>query len=571
MLALFFLIFNCIVFLLSNYLLDGVTKNFFQKLMPISLMLCFFSFIYEITFRFFIKFKIISFIKIKIIDKLPLKKLSYTASDDFYFLIPLIIILNYYIFNLINKEITINSFYSEFVILLFLLLFFLLILNFLIRGRLLKFCLKFNLLIFLIYIAAFPILSSVFGWSDQASLKIGLPLFLFLIIFLFILFLYQKLLLRVFSIIFTLSIIINLFLINFTKPSYKIDNSLEQALINKKLKTTPNIYLLTYDSYVTNEVMSLYNIDNSKQEQFLKEEGFIFYPKTYSISTQSVFSMGRMIDLKKGEEHKAVAGQNLTTKILKNNGYKTYGIFKNRYFFTSQNNKDYYDKSFPKVVTSGLYKAIMAGKFSWNTVVWNIDEIQSEERFFLQKKSELLTKKFKAPIFLYSHTGPSHSPKNGTCNSKKEIKDYKKRLYLANIEMKRDVKNIKKSNPNSIIIINGDHGPFLLNKCGKFESLSLSGKVDKSFLKDNFGSFLAISWPDDYENQFPDTKITILQDTFFEIFEYLFQSEKIYNYNIKPTTDLKESGKIIAGGVFVDNNRIVGGRNNGERLYNKNP
>jgi len=530
--------------------------------MPIGWVLFVAVFLYQIIMRFFEKTKLIVFFKTKFSNRLNLNKLNYSSSDDYCFLIPLAIILNYYIINLINKEIAIYSFFSELAIIIFPILILILILNTMIRDRLLKFNIKFNLLIFLIFVVAVPSLASIFGWNNQASLKIAFPIFFFLIFFTFLLFMYQKSLLRIFSIVFLLSIVSSLFLSNLYKPTYENNSRLEQIFYNKKFKNKPNIYLLTYDAYVSNEVMGLYNINNSKQEQFLKERGFTFYPKTYTVSTQSVFSIGRMLDLKKGNEHKAVAGESFTSKILKKNGYKTFGIFKDRYFFNSQNNLDYYDESFPKVESTGILKAIIYGKFKWD-----INKIKGGYKYFLKKKYDILTKKYNKPVFLYTHTGPYHSPKNGTCNLERQIKEYKKRLYLANIEMKRDIRSIKASNPNSIIVVNGDHGPHLLNKCGKVKSLKSSHKVNNSFLKDNFGSFLAISWPDSYKNEFPNTNITILQDTFFEIFEYLFQSDHIYNYRIKPTTDIKESGEIIAGGVIVDNNKILGGRNKGEELF----
>ena len=564
MLIIFFSIFNILVILLSTCLLDGVTQKFFERIMPISLICFLGAVLYPITIKFFWKTKEATIFHSKLIQKLPFRDLNYSLKDDYSFLIPLAIIFNYYLFNLINKEIALYSFFSELAIIIIPIACLVIIFNFFISNRFLKFNLKFNLLTFLIFIVSVPSLSSIFGWSEQASLRVALPLFCLIIIITFLLLTYQKLLLKIFSIAFSLSILSSLFVTNLYKPSYKSNNRLEQIFYNKEMKNKPNIYLLTYDSYVSNEVMGLYGIDNSKQEKFLKEEGFTFYNKAYTISTQSVFSIGRMLDLQKGNEHKAVAGKSFATKVLGKNGYKTFGIFRDRYFFNSQNNLDYYDMSFPKVQSTGILKALISGKFTWD-----INQIEGGYQYFLKKKSDVIMQKHKQPIFLYTHTGPFHSPKNGSCNSKWEINEYKIRLDTANIEMKRDVRRIKISDPNAIIIVNGDHGPFMLNKCGKLNSLKLSKKVDRPFLKDNFSSFLAISWPKNYNNPFPETNITILQDTFFEIFEYLFQSKEIYDYRLKPITDIKESGELIAGGVFVNNNKIIGGQFNDKNLFQK--
>ena len=559
----FSLFFFVLVLFFSNFLLDGITQNFFERLLPFVSIFLVIAIMFKFSFKFFKKNKFFGYIIQFIENKIHIKNLKFTVSDDLIFLIPAGIVLNYYLFNLIKKEISIQSFFSELSILFFPIFLIILAINFLKIKTYLKFNLKFNLVIFLILISSIPFLSSIFGWHEKGSLKIICIFLSLLILILFLMIRFQKKLIKIFSLIFIISICFSQIFNNYFFENLGKNNvNLEKKFFNKKIINKPNIYLLTYDSYVNKEVMKNYGIDNSYQEMFLKNEGFTIYPNTYTISTQSIFSMGRMLNLRKHNEHISVAGDNFTCNLLKKNGYKTYGIFRDRYFFNSQNNTDFYDESYPKVESRGILNAILSGEF-----LWDINKVLDDSKTFIKIKSKYLTSKSNFPVFLYTHTGPYHSPKNGVCNYDKEVNLFKKRVYLTNLEMQKDVMDIKKENPNSIIIINGDHGPFLLNKCGKYSSLDLSSKVDKLFLRDNFGTFLAIYWPDEYQNRFPNTSITILQDVFFEIFEFLFDSKEIYKFKIEPETDQKESGEYIAAGVIIKNNKIIGGKDHGKKLF----
>ena len=55
---------------------------------------------------------------------------------------------------------------------------------------------------------------------------------------------------------------------------------LTESILGREPEDTPNIYFLVYDSYVPNETMMNYGIDNSAQEGYLVERGFTLYPHT---------------------------------------------------------------------------------------------------------------------------------------------------------------------------------------------------------------------------------------------------------------------------------------------------
>ena len=55
------------------------------------------------------------------------------------------------------------------------------------------------------------------------------------------------------------------------------DSILMDLAAGKTAQKTPSVYLMTYDSYVENETMLKYGIDNSEQEKHLQALGFKIY------------------------------------------------------------------------------------------------------------------------------------------------------------------------------------------------------------------------------------------------------------------------------------------------------
>ena len=126
--------------------------------------------------------------------------------------------------------------------------------------------------------------------------------------------------------------------------------------------------------------------------------------------------------------------------------------------------------------------------------------------------------------------------------------------------MKGDVEAILKKDTNAIIIVNGDHGPYLTKNCTDLIKYQ-SSKVSRLDLQDRFGSFLAIRLPNG--DVITEDKVTVLQDLFPEIFNYLSNSTKFNQLKIQPVTLDRHN----SAGVYIDNGIIHGGINDGEPLY----
>ena len=134
-------------------------------------------------------------------------------------------------------------------------------------------------------------------------------------------------------------------------------------------------------------------------------------------------------------------------------------------------------------------------------------------------------------------------------------------MQAANEEMKKDINTVLASKRDAIIIVNGDHGPYLTGDCYRLRGYSIEN-ISQLNLQDSLGSFLAIRWPDKSYEQYDD--IRILQDTFEAVFKFLFATDSVFKQHLN-TTNLDSRG--IAEGFVVDG-KIMMGKDKGKPLFN---
>ncbi len=326
---------------------------------------------------------------------------------------------------------------------------------------------------------------------------------------------------------------------------------------------TPNIYLLVYDSYVPNETMLAYGIDNSSQEDYLSEQGFKLYPHTYSVGSATIESMSRVLNASTeyyGNPRRGVSGDGIVQNILKGLGYKTYGLFPSDYMFRGIGSS--YDFSIPEKSTESitpsyihLMSAILIGEFRFD-IGFN-DQPHDQ---FVETKQTIFKSVSGNPVFIYMHTDlPDHSQNSGACLPN-ETNLYKARLTSANLEMQQDIKTITENDPEAIVIVAGDHGPYLTKNCYITSGVFNISEISRLDIQDRYGTFLAIRWPTEDFAKYDD--ITVLQDLFPTIFAYLYDDVRILESKIEPVTI---SSSI--SGASVKNGIIYGGINDSEPLF----
>jgi hypothetical protein len=412
------------------------------------------------------------------------------------------------------------------------------------------------------------IISRFFSWIEIGNYIIQLGLFLVSLLFIWLLLGLKKSAdMRFLILTFFIGNCILLFLPQKSEPTITYlpsDSSTENKLINslkgKQIKTTPNIYLLIYDAYVSDETLMFYGIDNRDQSSFLEQNGFVIYPKTYSIGAYTLSTMNNVLNVSAnihGHVRKGVAGDGIVQYILKENNYQTIGIFPSDYMFRQIG--PIYDDYFPEKIVPPynlILTGILMGEFRYDI---GLKTINHDE--FVKFKQDFFTQKGKEPFFIYSHSDlPSHSQTSGKC-LENETDLYINRLNEANDEMKQDILLILKNDPDAILIVAGDHGPYLTKNCTATRNNYDSSTISREDIQDRYGTYLAIKWPT-YDYELYD-QIVVLQDLFPSIFAYLYKDASILKSKIEPTTIDEE----YISGLQVMDGIIIGGLNSGEPLF----
>lgn len=350
------------------------------------------------------------------------------------------------------------------------------------------------------------------------------------------------------------------------------DNSYEEsAVVNyldeKELKKTPDIYLLIYDAYSNEETLNQYGFDNSDQMNYLLDKGFAIYDGTYSIGSASLISMSQVLNigrLKNAEEYRRnIAGSASGLQVLRNNDYDSYLLTGGDYMTKG------FDTSYTSVYPSAkysikpykiIYDAILEGEFRFDA------EFSTGTRdTFLKAKSEILKNVNENPEFMYQHSSfPGHSQNSGVLRDD-ETELHIESLLIANEEIKKDLSDLDIDNSDAIVIIAGDHGPYLTkNGIGLGGEYDIS-EVNRLDIQDRFGAFLAIHWPDkSYATRY---NIETIQDVLPAVFSYMYQDDKIFE-EIKLDNKVAKANSI--SGVSIENGMIVGGIDDGKPLFEIN-
>ena len=175
-----------------------------------------------------------------------------------------------------------------------------------------------------------------------------------------------------------------------------------------------------------------------------------------------------------------------------------------------------------------MYRGIGGGEFKTEVVFQD-----SGRDDWLTAKRQVLSAQLPAPKMLYAHSGfPGHSQNSGRC-LEDETKRHATRLAIAYDEMIGDIETILNAEREAIIIVAGDHGPYLTGDC-LYMARRDPAELSSIHLGDRYGTRLAIRWPDPAPPA--HDRITVLQDVFFAVAAYMVDDQRVWLDRISTRT-----------------------------------
>ncbi len=357
--------------------------------------------------------------------------------------------------------------------------------------------------------------------------------------------------------------------INQTEKNDNQKTDLYNHLSSLEIKRSPNIYYLLYDTYINENLMKFYDIDNSEQMNYLRDKNFQVSENVYSIGKSTLPSIAPLLEVASvdfaTQRRNIILGNSTVDNLLQKNGYETHyivgeyflrglnvpfgGDFLNNETINSLSENGYSDNSMMTVLYSTL---IGEFKFDNEFLLGTITEDMKAELL----KRYTLTNLTSKPKFLFYHTNfPGHGV--GNCHPN-ENELYAKNVQIANNMMKIDVQNILSIDTNAIIIIAGDHGAYRKGDCKTGFKRYKDDEIRAEHILDMHGSFLAVKYPDNYIQE----DIILLQNVFINIFSYLFDVNNLYDYKIPAKT--RRSNRLPQG--CITNGKITFGADKGKSL-----
>jgi hypothetical protein len=326
-------------------------------------------------------------------------------------------------------------------------------------------------------------------------------------------------------------------------------------LLKTPIKRPPDVYLLVYDGYASTAMLSRYGINNDSITHYLRENDFTSYEQAYSLFLASLGSMSSLLDMRAPAEA-SIGGSNTGITFFKEQGYRT-NLILNSYLLKGPD-RIVADFVFPSMTfrsgLSALYRGIGGGEFKSEIVFQDSDRDE-----WVLAKRQVLAEKSSQPKMLYAHSAfPGHSQNSGRC-LEDETHQYNMRLTIANEEIRGDVEAILSTDRDAIIVVAGDHGPFLTGDC-YYMTRYREDDLSAQHLADRYSARLAIRWPDGAFAAYD--KISTIQDVLFSIAAYLLQDASVLQY--RPSSETFGYGGIPDGAV--KDGVVMIGKDKGQRL-----
>ena len=283
------------------------------------------------------------------------------------------------------------------------------------------------------------------------------------------------------------------------------------------LEKKPNIFFIISDAYSSLAFIYEQKIDITSFRQFLTDHNFSLYEEVFSSYQQTLnsvpvilnmehhyYSISVSVDFAEVENSARIisGGDNNFFHILNSNGYRTHNIHQGTYLLLQGSNADY---SYPKIGTYVGFKSVFGSIFKRDFLT---KKDKSSANFSVEKVyDEAITHipddKSTSSIQYIHLWGPNHSQRelDGKCDEQKELEKYAGRIKETNVILKKLLASIIDKDPDAVIILIGDHGAYIKNKCQRYDTITTLEQ-----LRDRIGILCAIRWPISYDGRY-DSKI----------------------------------------------------------------
>lgn len=282
------------------------------------------------------------------------------------------------------------------------------------------------------------------------------------------------------------------------------------------LERRPNIYLIVPDSYGSMAYMQELGIDVSDLRAELENNDFRFYDDAFSNYHPTLPSMLSMLNMthhfyaplvKESEVvalgRKSIGGDNALLRLLSGNGYASEYLHASNYLLLQGCSADV---CYPEPAARDSAARLLDKIVPYAEMISTRGTKQTVRAVPLAKVRNRLGQRLAAiresadPHFTYVHIAePGHPPTvmRGRCDESYEHEAYSRRIGTANTFLKGAINEIIGNDPAAVIVLAGDHGPWIKNRCETVADLqSVTG------YRDRLGALLAVRWPRGYAGEY---------------------------------------------------------------------
>lgn len=302
--------------------------------------------------------------------------------------------------------------------------------------------------------------------------------------------------------------------VSLMKP--KKDISLENLNIDRKNFPTPNIYYFILDGYANNQTLKEhYNYNNRDFISYLEKERFFVQDTCYSNFYGTAKSLQSTFNLDYHTKYDLY--DNLFFTMLKEKNY-TINVIKSGYTVTANFKKAdvLYQPSGLNELERNLleFTILRLDDIIGSSVYYRVkNQLKSIDKFIFNYPNSQFTFVHIVsphPPFIFNKEGKKTFQINKSVNNWEPKSKYLDQLiYISNV-MKSKIKKIRAKDPNSIIIIQSDHGPYI------------TSKNPEVVFKARSQIFNAVYGPKPLIEKFKKTNSSV--NTFIHVSNYLFKS-----------------------------------------------